>query len=158
MRWDQSFVVGIAEAATGEKGYVALKHFAKQLAIGAVRDVGTEYMPAVYARPLVRLFDREVLACLTFADEADCFRWVFTEPWILDLAGWQETGCDGLALIGMDGDARFFFVPRADEALGVLQESGAAAVIRMHVDHAQLLKWEALWGELCRGETDVEKA
>lgn len=148
VRWQPGFVVGMAEAATGKKGFEALQLFAKQLVVGAVRDEGDEDMPAIFARPLVRLFDRvEVLAHLTFANEADRFRWVFTEQWLLDPEGWRAAGCDGLALIGMDGDARFFFVPM-EEALMVLQESGTATVLTVPVEHELLIGWEEQWTAL----------
>lgn len=147
IRWQPGFVVGMAEAATGKKGFEALRQFSKQLVIGATRDEGDEDMQAVFARPLVRIFDREVLTHLTFANEADRFRWVFMEPWLLDPEGWREAGCDGLVLVGMDGDARFFFVPM-EEALTVLQESGPAVVLTVRVGHELLDGWEAQWTAL----------
>ena len=153
--WKPQFVVGIAEAVTGKRGYEALRLFSKQLAIGATRDAGDEDMSEVFARELTRLYDRvEVLTRLTFANEASRFRWLFDEPWLLDPAAWQERGCEGLVLIGMDGDARLFYVP-AEEALSVLQTSGSMFVLTVRVDHADLDRWEVQWHALRGDDREV---
>lgn len=149
VRWQPSFVLGMAQAATGEKGYAALRQFSKQIVLGASREQGDEDMRAVFARPLVRLFDRvDVLTHMTFANEAGRFRWVFTESWLLDPDAWGRKVCHGLVLVGMDGDARFFYVT-GQEAPYVLQMSGNAIVLTVPVKHELLDRWETQWTALC---------
>lgn len=150
--WAPGFVIGLAEAATGCKGYEALRQFSKQLVVGAARDAGDERMEEVFARPLVALYGVfGVLTHLAFANDADRFRWLFlSEPWLLDPMGWEAAGCDALVLVGMDGDAKFFFVPM-DEALSVLQDSDGAVVLTMPTTHPLLARWADMWANLRGG-------
>lgn len=150
VQWQPSFVMGMAEAATGKRGYEALRQFAKQLVIGALRDEGDEDLQEVFKHEFVQVNGRKVLARMTFANDAGFFRWLFDEPWARDAGAWAERAVDGLVLIGMDGDARFFYVP-ADEALSVLQESGTMSVLTLRAEHAVLEKWAAQWTALLGG-------
>lgn len=151
MRWTQEFVTGLAEAATRDRGFDALRKFAKQLVLGASREVGHEDMEQVYCRELTRVFDKlEVLARLTFANEGGFFRWYFPEVWVACREEHASRSCDGVVLIGMDGDARFFFVG-ADEFSVQMQTVDSTMLVRS-VSHPDLERWEQDWRALVRQE------
>lgn len=138
-------VIGLAQAATGARDEAeALRQFSKQMIIGASRDKGDENLDEVFSRDLVSIFSSlNVLTGMTFLNQADYFRWDFSAyAWVSDPSQWGA--CDGLALIGMEADARFFFVTAKEAA--TLFVGGSVLAIR--AGHADLGRWEEQWRAL----------
>jgi len=142
-------VLGFAEAATGRRGYEAMRAFAKQLIIGASRDEGAEDLTEVFSKDLLEIFGLRVLTNISFSNEARRYRWVFSEQWVQDPDEWAARGCSGLILVGMDDDAEFFFL-EASEASDLLQEWNG--VLTVPQAYEGLTRWADQWRALLGGQ------
>lgn len=147
---DAKLVRQFAEVITGEKGDDALQQFSKQLVLGASRTRGNEVLTEVFQEELLAVNGLKVLTKMTF-EIAGRFRWSFSENWLNDLGAWEKRDCAGIALVGMQEDARFFFLTKDDAFSSIDDSEDGTFVLNIPIDHALLRNWEAQFSSLKRG-------
>lgn len=136
------FVQGFAEAITGAVGEEARDRLAKQLVLGSYRVSGDESLALIFAEPLISVGGRRLLAKIAF-EVADRFRWDFSDrEWCRSERGFEEQGCNGLALIGFDQDARFFLVDPVEAVPLICAGEG---VLSIPLQFERLSSWESSW-------------